>query len=168
MQLLFSLKVGDPDRCTYVSNVLQEKHNIYIQAINYPTVARGSERLRIAPTPWHTKGHVSELLGALDTVWKEAGLPKVHPVCTNDCNCQVDCNRKVHGFNRNMVTVKAWDIEMTSEGFSVMISTYLIPADHLSIPFDCISIEYSSKFYCLCRIFLFFKIFIEAHSFFQC
>ena len=100
------LKVGNPDLCTHVSNTLQEHHNIYIQAINYPTVARGSEKLRIAPTPWHSKELVSELVDALDNVWTEAGLPKVRPVCTADCDCHLRCDGAIGGHNGRAVTVK--------------------------------------------------------------
>ena len=46
--------VADPMKCLEVSNYLQQEHNIYIQAINYPTVPRGHEKLRVAPTPYHT------------------------------------------------------------------------------------------------------------------
>ena len=99
-------KVGDPDRCTHVSDTLQKAHNIYIQAINYPTVPRGSEKLRIAPTPQHSKELVGELVESLDDVWTKAGLPKVHPLCTTDCKCQDRCISVPHGFNSRMVTVE--------------------------------------------------------------
>ena len=46
--------MGDPELSTRISNQLIDKYGIYVQAINYPTVARGEERLRIAPTPHHT------------------------------------------------------------------------------------------------------------------
>ena len=99
--------MADPDLNTYVSNALQERYNIYIQAINYPTVPRGSEKLRIAPTPWHSKELVSELVSALETVWSEAGLPRMHPVCTSDCNCQLHCNGEVQRTGGRILTVKA-------------------------------------------------------------
>ena len=47
------------------------RYSIYIQAINYPTVPRGSERLRIAPTPHHTEQMIDELVQALDNVWTD-------------------------------------------------------------------------------------------------
>ncbi|MGB8278923.1 MAG: aminotransferase class I/II-fold pyridoxal phosphate-dependent enzyme, partial [Methylovirgula sp.] len=57
---------------------LLERHGIYIQPINYPTVARGSERLRITPTPLHTDGHVAHLVEAMADVWQALKLPLDH------------------------------------------------------------------------------------------
>eukprot|EP00112_Aurelia_sp_Birch-Aquarium-sp1_P001691 Seg1183.4 transcript_id=Seg1183.4/GoldUCD/mRNA.D3Y31 product="5-aminolevulinate synthase nonspecific mitochondrial" protein_id=Seg1183.4/GoldUCD/D3Y31 len=104
---IIPVSVQDADLCTQVSNTLQEEYNIYIQAINYPTVPRGNEKLRIAPTPWHSKQLITELVEALDVVWQEAGLPKMHPVCTDDCNCHMHCKGNVSSFNGRMVTVRS-------------------------------------------------------------
>ena len=69
------LMVGDAERCKAASDLLLRRHAIYIQPINYPTVAIGAERLRITPTPRHTEAHVSELVEALVDVWSTLGLP---------------------------------------------------------------------------------------------
>ena len=67
--------VGDARRCKAASDMLMEKHNIYIQPINYPTVPKDTERLRITPTPLHTDEMLFELRDALVKVWNVLDLP---------------------------------------------------------------------------------------------
>jgi 5-aminolevulinate synthase len=67
--------VGDPDLCKQASDLLLDRHGIYIQPINYPTVARGTERLRITPTPAHNIRLIRQLADAMVAVWQELDLP---------------------------------------------------------------------------------------------
>jgi len=73
--------VGDPEKCKLVSDLLLWKHDIYIQPINYPTVPRGLERLRITPSPHHSDELIDRLASALVGVWDQLDLPLRETVC---------------------------------------------------------------------------------------
>ncbi|XP_071440100.1 5-aminolevulinate synthase, erythroid-specific, mitochondrial isoform X2 [Hetaerina americana] len=82
---IIPIKVGDPLQCSRVSDLLLKQRGHYIQAINYPTVPKGEEKLRLAPTPHHTKPMMDVLVEDLLGVWQSLGLPLFQGLCPVEC-----------------------------------------------------------------------------------
>lgn len=72
---IIPVKIGNPQHSTAISDILIKEYGHYIQAINYPTVARGDEKLRLAPTPYHVPEMADILVADMKKVWKKLGLP---------------------------------------------------------------------------------------------
>ncbi len=72
------LMVGDPVHCKHISDLLLEEFGIYVQPINYPTVPKGTERLRFTPSPNHTLEMMEDLVAALESLWSRCELARNH------------------------------------------------------------------------------------------
>ncbi|XP_056128957.1 5-aminolevulinate synthase, non-specific, mitochondrial-like [Lampris incognitus] len=85
---IIPVRVSDAEKNTQVCDLMMSRYNVYVQAINYPTVARGEELLRIAPTPHHTPQMMAYFVEKLVDMWKEVGL-ELKPHSSAECTfCQ--------------------------------------------------------------------------------
>jgi 5-aminolevulinate synthase len=72
--------VGNPVHCKMLSDMLLESFGIYVQPINFPTVPRGTERLRFTPSPVHDAGEIEKLVNAMDSLWAHCALNRAEAV----------------------------------------------------------------------------------------
>ena len=73
---IIPVMVGDPVKCKMLSDILLDDYGIYVQPINYPTVPKGTERLRFTPGPLHTETDIDHLVGALSNLWSQCALSR--------------------------------------------------------------------------------------------
>ncbi len=71
---IIPVMIGDPVKCRMISDILMRDWGIYVQPINYPTVAKGTERLRITPSPFHSDADIDHLATALASLWQQCAL----------------------------------------------------------------------------------------------
>lgn len=83
---IIPIKIGDPWLCTQISDVLMREKGHYVQAINYPTVPIGEEKLRLAPTPHHTKEMMDILTSDMVDIWNKLGIELNGPTCNSECS----------------------------------------------------------------------------------
>ncbi|MFY0659754.1 MAG: 5-aminolevulinate synthase [Shimia sp.] len=74
---IIPVMVGDPVKCKFISDTLMRDYGVYIQPINYPTVPKGTERLRITPSPVHSDADIEHLLQALEALWSQCEVARV-------------------------------------------------------------------------------------------
>jgi 5-aminolevulinate synthase len=71
---IIPVMIGDPVKCRMISDILMEDWGIYVQPINYPTVPKGTERLRLTPGPHHTEADIDKLVAALGALWNRCAI----------------------------------------------------------------------------------------------
>lgn len=105
------LLVGNAADAKKASDFLLYKHNIYVQAINFPTVALGEERLRITPTPGHDSKIADQLISAVDDVWNELGLARMGDWANQGGKCGVGSIEEVpHIWTDQQLSLKDSDL----------------------------------------------------------
>lgn len=73
---IIPVMVGDPVKCKMISDILLDDYGIYVQPINYPTVPKGTERLRFTPGPLHSEADIDYLVNALSALWSQCALSR--------------------------------------------------------------------------------------------
>jgi len=101
------LIIGDAVLCKAASDLLMERHRIYVQPINYPTVPKGTERFRLTPSPLHNDEMIDNLVAALEDIWNSLELNRDIPSTYDDPN-QGPC---VHDVDPSIPVFTRYDVE---------------------------------------------------------
>ncbi|CAH2312654.1 5-aminolevulinate synthase, nonspecific, mitochondrial [Pelobates cultripes] len=119
---IIPIRVADAAKNTEICDKLMNTYDIYVQAINYPTVPRGEELLRIAPTPHHTPQMMSYFLEKLLITWKEVGLD-LKPHSTAECNF---CRQPLHfeGLNKPLCPSQTWLLKKRVQCATVVLAQF--------------------------------------------
>ena len=108
---IVAIFVGDPVKCKQLTDNLLYKHQIYIQPINYPTVPRGTERIRITPSPLHSKADVDYLVGCLEEEWTNLSLPTREYVFSRQSLDGINVNPSLAGKRDEVTGEELWKSE---------------------------------------------------------
>ncbi|KAF6011305.1 mitochondrial 5-aminolevulinate synthase [Brettanomyces bruxellensis] len=90
---IIPLLIGNPTDCKKASDILLNQYKIYVQAINFPSVPRGTERLRITPSPHHGKVISDQLIEAIDEIWNTLGLKRISDWASFGGNCGIGSSK---------------------------------------------------------------------------
>ena len=71
---IIPVMIKNPVKCRQISDILMQDYGIYVQPINYPTVPKGTERLRFTPSPLHSDNDIQKLINALKVLWKQCAI----------------------------------------------------------------------------------------------
>jgi 5-aminolevulinate synthase len=71
---IIPVMIGDPVKTKMISDIMMQDWGIYVQPINYPTVPKGTERLRITPGPLHSEADIERLISALTSLWRRCAI----------------------------------------------------------------------------------------------
>ena len=74
---IIPVMIKDPVKCKMLSDIIMQDYGIYVQPINYPTVPKGTERLRFTPSPLHSDADIDHLVSALNVLWKQCAIARV-------------------------------------------------------------------------------------------
>jgi len=118
---IIPVRVADAAKNTEVCDIMMARYNIYVQAINYPTVAKGEELLRIAVTPHHTPQMMRYFVTRLEQAWTEVGLP-INPHSSGECNF---CRQPLH-FEMMSEREKSFFTGLSHNNISAMMRMFSI------------------------------------------